>query len=58
MVALPGARVVGAGLGQRAATPRIGRSPLGGRGRLIEPLGPLVVGGDQPPIRLTARAAA
>jgi len=31
---------------------------LVGRGRLVEPFGPLVVAGDQPPVRLTARGAA
>ena len=48
---------VGARLGQRAAAPRIGRCLLVGRGRLVEPLGPLVVAGDQPPVRVTAHTA-
>ena len=47
---------VGAGLGQRAAPPGRRRCLLVCRGRLVEPLGVLVVGGDQPPVRLTARA--
>ena len=43
----------GAGLGQRAAKPRIGRCPLVGGGRLVKPRSVLVVAGDQLPVGLT-----
>ena len=45
---------VGARLGQRAAKPGSGGCLPVGRGRLVEPLGPLIMGGDQPPVRVAA----
>ena len=47
----------GARLGQRAAAPCIARGLLVRRGRLVESLGLLVVGGHQPPVRVAARTS-